>query len=115
MILAGLMMMEIAPNHSAGLLLLDEPTASLDLVNEQRIMELLRLANDHGTTVIMVTHDPSVAASIGDSLIILSCGRIAETVDRGSKLSIDSQAISLLLFGLRVPHGDLLTNTKPPM
>ena len=115
MILAGLMMMERTPNQSAGLLLLDEPTASLDLVNEQRILELLRLANNRGTTVIMVTHDSSVAAAIGDSLIILNRGTIAERVDQSRKSHLDSQAISLLLLGLRAPKSDPLTETDHPM
>jgi putative ABC transport system ATP-binding protein len=53
-----------AAARNAALVLADEPTAELDEANEQRVLEALhRLRNDHGTTIIVVTHSASVAAS----------------------------------------------------
>ena len=45
-------------------MLADEPTAELDEANEQLVLDALqRLRDQHGTTVVVVTHSPSVAAS----------------------------------------------------
>ena len=44
----------------------DEPTGSLDSLNSERVMELfIKTAKEHGTTVIMVTHEPTIAAYAG--------------------------------------------------
>jgi iron complex transport system ATP-binding protein len=58
-------------------LLLDEPTASLDLAHQVRIMDLMaRLGSDKGTTIVMVSHDVNLAAMYGDRLLLLKEGRI---------------------------------------
>ena len=47
-----------------AIVLADEPTGALDSVNSQRVMDLLaRLVRDRGQTVVLVTHDLSVAAA----------------------------------------------------
>jgi putative ABC transport system ATP-binding protein len=46
-----------------ALVLADEPTGNLDSTNSRRVVDLLhRLVDDDGQTVVMVTHDPEVAA-----------------------------------------------------
>ncbi len=53
-----------AAARNARLVLADEPTAELDEANEQRVLDALhRLRDQHGTTVVVVTHSSSVAAS----------------------------------------------------
>ena len=60
------------------LLLCDEPTGDLDRGTSDEIMALLRrLADEHDTTIVMVTHDPR-AASFADSVLQLDKGVIAE-------------------------------------
>lgn len=60
------------------LMLLDEPTAALDLSHQVRIMELLeRMKKDQGTTVVMVSHDINLAAMYADRLLLLVDGRMA--------------------------------------
>ena len=49
--------------NEPSILLADEPTGNLDSVNSKRIMELLTgLHQERGTTLIVVTHDPEIAA-----------------------------------------------------
>lgn len=55
----------------------DEPTGSLDSLNSEKIMELfIATAKEHGTTVIMVTHEPTIAA-YADREITVRDGQIA--------------------------------------
>ena len=55
----------------------DEPTGSLDSLTSQRVMELfIATAKQYGTTVIMVTHEPTIAA-YADREIIVRDGQIS--------------------------------------
>jgi putative ABC transport system ATP-binding protein len=64
-----------AAARNAPLVLADEPTAELDEANEQRVLDSLhRLRDQHGTTVVVVTHSPSVAAS-ADRVVEIRDGR----------------------------------------
>lgn len=58
-------------------LVLDEPTASLDIRHEMAIFELLRALADGGVTVVIVTHNLNVAARYADRLLLLDAGRTA--------------------------------------
>ena len=67
-----------------AVLFADEPTGSLDSVNGAAVMEALLHARDAGTAVVLVTHDPQIAAradrtiSMGDGKIIAPDRRRAE-------------------------------------
>ncbi|MGA9573585.1 MAG: ABC transporter ATP-binding protein [Lysobacterales bacterium] len=50
------------------LLLADEPTGNLDSVMAQQVMELLEEIHARGTTIVMVTHDPLLAARAGRNI-----------------------------------------------
>jgi iron complex transport system ATP-binding protein len=58
-------------------LVLDEPTASLDISHEMEIFELLRSLADRGVTVVMVTHNLNTAARYADRILLLDGGRAA--------------------------------------
>ena len=59
------------------IILLDEPTASLDPAHQIQIMDLMeRFRAEKGTTVIMVSHDLNLAALYGDRLLLLHNGRV---------------------------------------
>jgi iron complex transport system ATP-binding protein len=58
-------------------LLLDEPTASLDLGYQLEVASLLRrLSREHDVTMVMATHDLNLAASMCDTLALLRGGRL---------------------------------------
>jgi len=61
-----------------AIVLADEPTGALDSVNSRRVIELLmRLVAEHGQTVVLVTHDPGIAAAAGRT-IRMRDGRIED-------------------------------------
>jgi len=61
------------------IMLLDEPTASLDLAHQIRIMDLMeKLQQEKKITVIMVSHDLNLAAMYGTKLLLLNKGKVAE-------------------------------------
>jgi putative ABC transport system ATP-binding protein len=63
-------------------LLADEPTGNLDSANGQRIIDLLlRLHRDQGCTLILVTHDPSLAVH-AERIVSLRDGRIVQDEKR---------------------------------
>ena len=67
-----------------AVLLADEPTGSLDFATGEKIMELMfDLNRELGTTLVLVTHDKSIAARC-DRRITIEAGRMLEEVDATS-------------------------------
>jgi iron complex transport system ATP-binding protein len=60
-----------------NVLVLDEPTASLDVRHEMEILELLRASADRGMTIFLITHHLDLAARFADRLLLLDRGRVA--------------------------------------
>ena len=57
------------------MIVLDEPTAHLDLVNRLEIMSLLReISRSQGKAIFVVTHDLDIALETADRFWILNCG-----------------------------------------
>jgi putative ABC transport system ATP-binding protein len=64
--------------NDPAIILADEPTGNLDIKNKQEIVKLLANLNlNHGTTIIMVTHDSAVAAHT-ERMLFLSDGKIVK-------------------------------------
>ena len=62
--------------QEAPVLLLDEPTASLDLAHQTRVMDLVSdLREQRGATVLLAMHDLTLAAQYCDRLVMLARGR----------------------------------------
>ncbi len=61
----------------AGIVLLDEPTAALDIRHQELVLQLLRERADAGDAVVVVLHELSLAAAYADRVALLSDGRIA--------------------------------------
>ncbi len=62
------------------ILLADEPTGNLDKDNSDDILSLFRTLNNHGTTIILVTHDPLVA-NVTKRLLSMNTGTLTEHQD----------------------------------
>jgi iron complex transport system ATP-binding protein len=62
--------------QESSLLLLDEPTAHLDLRNKKRVLNLLRSLTQEGMTIIFSTHDPESASLIADYVLMMNEGKI---------------------------------------
>ncbi len=71
------------------LLLLDEPTAFLDLGHQVAAMEMARVAAAGGLCVLAVLHDLNLAASSCDRLIVLSRGRVVAEGRPGDVLTAE--------------------------
>jgi iron complex transport system ATP-binding protein len=63
--------------HGPGILLLDEPTASLDLRHQLDLLNLARGKAEKGTAVIAVLHDLNLATLFASRIVMLDRGRIA--------------------------------------
>jgi ABC-type lipoprotein export system ATPase subunit len=61
--------------HRPRILLADEPTGNLDAEAGRNIMGLLARLHREGQTIVMVTHDDSVAA-YADRVLLLADGRL---------------------------------------
>ena len=63
-----------------ALIIADEPTTALDVSIQAQITGLLkRLCRDHGTAIMLVTHDMGVIAETADRVAVMYAGRIIET------------------------------------
>ena len=61
------------------LIVADEPTTALDVSIQAQIIELLkRLCREHGTAVMLITHDMGVIAETADRVAVMYAGRIVE-------------------------------------
>ena len=77
-------------------LVLDEPTASLDLRHEMSILKLLRDWTDGGMTVLLITHQLNLAARFADRMIILDRGHVAA---EGTPSEVFSKEILERVYG----------------
>jgi putative ABC transport system ATP-binding protein len=71
-----------------AVLFADEPTGALDGHTSRQVLDLMRaLVNEHGQTIVMVTHDP-IAAAVGDAVLLLVDGRLVDRLESASAESI---------------------------
>ncbi|MGN7225076.1 heme ABC transporter ATP-binding protein [Dietzia maris] len=75
--------------QQAGVLLLDEPTAAVDLRHQEIVLELARSVADAGGAVVVVLHDLALAAAWSDRMVMISDGRIRAEGQPGQVLTPD--------------------------
>uniref|UniRef100_A0A7J3SM97 Nickel import system ATP-binding protein NikD n=1 Tax=Fervidicoccus fontis TaxID=683846 RepID=A0A7J3SM97_9CREN len=71
-------MIAMAMSLRPKLLIADEPTTALDVLVQEGIMELLNSMKEEGTSILLITHDLSLAANWSDRIMVMYAGRLAE-------------------------------------
>jgi peptide/nickel transport system ATP-binding protein len=85
---------------SPKLIIADEPTTALDVSIQAQIIQLLkRLCRDHGTAVMLVTHDMGVIAETADRVAVMYAGRIVEIGPVGEIIHRPSHPYTAGLMG----------------
>lgn len=93
-----------------SVLLLDEPTASLDLQHQLAIFELVRsLADREGKLVVVVTHDLNLAARFCTNVLLLDDGRPAAT---GSPDQVLQPEVLEPVYSVRLNHASTASGER---
>jgi oligopeptide/dipeptide ABC transporter ATP-binding protein len=72
-------MIAMALINDPALLIADEPTTALDVTTQAQILGLIQqLQRDHGTAVVLITHDLGVVAETADEIVVMYAARVAE-------------------------------------
>jgi len=69
--------------HRPSVILADEPTGNLDLLNTWDIVRLLTKINELGTTIILATHDREIINTLGRRVVTLDKGRVIRDEEKG--------------------------------
>lgn len=92
--------------NNPALVLADEPTGNLDSTAGKSLMALIRRLNrEHGTTLLIVTHDPAVARQT-DRVIVMEDGRIVREDIIGSPIEEDLKMWRHSRLGQRIVESD---------
>jgi len=102
----------VALANGPRLLLADEPTGELDTTTSHEVLETLRLVNrEHGTTVVIVTHDAAVATDVARTVAIRDGRTSSEVLRRtetdeagGSTVIAEEYAVMDRAGRLQVPR-----------
>jgi ABC-type glutathione transport system ATPase component len=91
------------------LIIADEPTSALDVTVQRRILDLIDdLRREHGTAVLMVTHDLALAAERADRIAVMQNGRFVEEGPAKELLTTPNDAYTQRLLS------DAPSLTAPP-
>ncbi len=102
----------------SDILILDEPTSSLDLKNQALILDWIgRLAQDDGLTVVLTTHHPHHALAVADTALLMLgekhfvCGPAGSALSETNLQELYGVPLKRLSFG----HGDRQIETFVPV
>jgi iron complex transport system ATP-binding protein len=96
--------------QNTDILLLDEPTAHLDLPNGRRVLSIIKKIAAEGRTVVFSTHDPNAASIVADQVVLLgrdglvASGSPSQTLNR----STIEAAYNLVVDIIESPRGPVV-------
>jgi len=103
--------------NNPALLIADEPTTALDVTVQAQVLQLIdRLRREHGTTVLLITHDLGVVATVCDRVGVMYGGRLLETPSASALLTGASHPYTRALIASRAagaPRGTRLPVIPP--
>jgi len=102
-----LLLIAAALSRTPRLLLLDEPTAFLDMTNQAKVMKVLAELSRSGVTIVMATHDLHYA-SLADNVAVLSKGRL---VAFGSPREVLNEGLLSKVYSVSIKK----VNDDPPL
>ncbi|MDH6220401.1 ABC transporter ATP-binding protein [Streptomyces pseudovenezuelae] len=86
--------------NDPAVLIADEPTTALDVTIQAQVLALLkRVQRDHGTSVLLITHDLGVVAEVADRVAVMYAGRIVEQGTRDEVLFRPQHPYTMGLLG----------------
>jgi peptide/nickel transport system ATP-binding protein len=72
-------MIAMALINDPALVIADEPTTALDVTTQAQILGLIQeLQSEHGTAVVLITHDLGVVAETADDIVVMYAARVVE-------------------------------------
>ncbi|WP_175733934.1 heme ABC transporter ATP-binding protein [Burkholderia ambifaria] len=112
-VLAQLWPDDDAPEQGSRYLLLDEPTAALDLAHQHRLLDTVRaVASEWRLGVLAIVHDPNLAARHADSIALLADGTI---VAHGTPRDVMTPAHIAQCYGFAVKMVETGDGAPPVM
>ncbi|MCC6934626.1 MAG: cell division ATP-binding protein FtsE [Candidatus Yanofskybacteria bacterium] len=74
--------------HRPRIILADEPTGNLDLINSHDVIQLLQKINELGTTVVLVTHNREIVDALSRRVVTMEKGKIVRDQTENGKYII---------------------------
>ena len=97
----------LAINHNPPVIILDEPTAGLDVASRSELHDMMQELRDQGSTLILATHDMAEAEKMTDRVAILLRGEIVAT---GSPRELTAKGSGLTKVSVRTDQSILQEN-----
>ncbi len=83
--------------QATPVIVMDEPTASLDLANRRRVEQAIRALSAAGTAIVLSTHDPNQAAELADDVMLIGRGGV---LAHGAASAVLTADLLSRLYGL---------------
>jgi ABC-2 type transport system ATP-binding protein len=91
--------------HEPEVLILDEPTAGVDIELRRSMWEFIKKLNEQGTTIILTTHDLEEAEQLCRNIAIINAGEIVENTSVKALLKTLNQETFILDLDTSLPNG----------
>jgi peptide/nickel transport system ATP-binding protein len=103
-------MIAMALINKPEVIIADEPTTALDVTTQAQILRLMnKLQDEHGTAIVMITHDLGVVAELADDVLVMYGGRVVEQADVDDLFAKPEMPYTWGLLG-SLPRSEIVTD-----